>query len=142
MTYKPLPQAYDEFLCAVLVEMSEGGAPFDVAVFDHLNAVLDNGMTDAIARMAAIRERFGFLSIWSILEHDPSEPHPYQDATTVRYDLHWGGAGTCYATILGPSYLDLWVAADKVIRESGDEHHVFVEAFTPDGDELILSVGS
>jgi hypothetical protein len=48
------------------------------------------------------------------------------------------------ASIPGPRWLDLWVAADAAIQASGDLHHRFLEYFTA-GDhptELHLATGS
>ncbi len=42
----------------------------------------------------------------------------------------------------GDRWIDLWRAADAAIVQSGDEHHVFVELFRPQGNRLVLSTGS
>lgn len=41
-----------------------------------------------------------------------------------------------------PSWLDMWKAADTLIRQSGDMHHIFVENFVLDGDTYQLKTGS
>jgi len=41
------------------------------------------------------------------------------------------------------TYLELWVIADRLMRASGDHHHVFIEAFVCRGnDNYELSTGS
>jgi|GEM_PF-1896149 hypothetical protein len=72
-------------------------------------------------------------SYWSISADNDfinmSFNHPYVGATEVSYpaDMQWGKASS--VKIEGPTWLDLWKAADKAIQESGDEHHVFIEDF-------------
>lgn len=87
-------------------------------------------------------------SRWSMNE-DPAAPHPYSDATVMSHgSYHVWRDGHVYqgepitTAILGPSYLDLWRAADTLICESGDDNHIFIEAFTLDGDVLHVYCGS
>lgn len=82
-----------------------------------------------------------FDSSWSVYEvTDLNERFPYT-ASTVTYRNHWGN-GTQVKVINGSSWAALWVAANACIRDSGDEHHIFIEAFKQEGDTLILSTGS
>ena len=50
------------------------------------------------------------------------------DGYTLRYAVHFG-KNPVETVIQGSSALDLWAAADRLIHESGDLHHVFIEAF-------------
>jgi hypothetical protein len=80
----------------------------------------------------------GLRSIWSIFElpiHGFLQDHPYRGAATVSYQ-------GCYAAILGQTWADLYRAADSVITQSGDDHHIFIEGFLFAGDELRLTTGS
>lgn len=77
-------------------------------------------------------------TIWSIHEiADMLATHPFPKATRLEYK-------GLMATIAGPRWIDLWFAADAIIKQSGDSHHIFIEAFTPtqDGRLLRLSTGS
>lgn len=77
-------------------------------------------------------------SIWSIFElpiHGFLQDHPYRGAATVSYQ-------GCYAAILGQTWGDLYRAADSVIEQSGDGHHIFIESFMFAGDVLELGTGS
>lgn len=91
-----------------------------------------------------IREELGLRSIWSIYEVDNlSERHPFEGATTVVYKDHWGKPVS--KQINGATWAALYVAADACIRDSGDDHHVFIEQFKPikgSDFELNLSTGS
>ena len=108
-------------------------------------------------RLNAIAAEHNLVSIWSygeVVEMDA--PHPYHWATTVVHTTIsgvepesgvrcWGGDGGRFeAAITGPRWLDLWIAADAAIRDSGDLHHLFVETFKAGADpaELHLGTGS
>lgn len=81
-------------------------------------------------------------STWSIYGvEDMAAEHPYGNVTKVVYKEHWGGKPVI-AEIAGGDWGALFVAANKCIRESGDVHHRFIEAFEQDGDQLILTTGS
>lgn len=92
---------------------------------------------------AKVREVLGLRSIWSVYEiEDLSDRHPFE-ATKVHYKDHWGEPVT--TDIVGATWAALYVAADEAIRDSGDDHHVFIERFTPskeDSSVLILGTGS
>lgn len=80
-------------------------------------------------------------STWSMYEvNDLNDTAPYT-ATTVTYRDHWGGKPVV-RPIVGSTWAALWVAANACIRDSGDEHHVFIENFRQEGDTLVLSTGS
>jgi len=110
----------------------------------------DRAMTDSeidalITGAAEVRKRLGFKSIWSLNHNDFDKPHPFVNAKFVRYEDHWGDkVGAIKVAIPGPTWLDLWRAAEELIVASGDGHHAFVEAFAPtlDGDTLDLVTGS
>lgn len=66
---------------------------------------------------------------WSLYEvENLYDEHPYGDGIEIAYTDHWGDK-TVGTEVNGCTWLDLYIAADKLIRESGDEHHVFIEAF-------------
>jgi len=91
-----------------------------------------------------VRSRLGLKTTWSIYEvEDLGQDHPYKDAAYVVYSEHWGEGGKVVEPILGSTWASLYVAADAAIRESGDTHHTFIEAFElKNGNELHLITGS
>jgi len=95
----------------------------------------------------SFREANGLRARWSIYELDAHGflcPHPFEGATHVLYDNHWG-QGDPQVEIDGRTWADLYRAADKVITKSGDMHHCFIESFTPIRDKpghLRLTTGS
>ena len=84
-------------------------------------------------------------SEWSIYEVDNlSARHPYAGADRVVYRNHWGSEAVS-VSINGLTWAALWVAANAAIRDSGDDHHVYIESFELDGEDprtLVLSTGS
>lgn len=95
------------------------------------------------------QEMHKLRAIWSIYELDPAKGFnsvdPYsKDAEYIVYDNHWGDSEVV-KKIEGPTWGDLYRAADAAIRESGDTHHCFIESFTPIKDKpghLRLNTGS
>ena len=84
-------------------------------------------------------------SEWSMYEVDNmSDRHSFEGADRVVYKDHWGDKPVS-CSINGLTWAALWVAADACIRDSGDQHHVYIEQFTRDSADprtLILSTGS
>ena len=90
-----------------------------------------------------IQKDLGLMdSIWSMYGvSDLNARHPFNGAQEVVYRNHWGEKNV-YVQINGSTWAALYVAANAAIRDSGDDHHVFIEDFTRSGDSLILSTGS
>lgn len=89
-----------------------------------------------------VREELGLSSVWSLYEvEDLNNSHSFKNVTKVVYRAHWGKKPVSVA-IVGNTWASLYVAADACIRDSGDDHHIFIESFTQEGDALILSTGS
>jgi hypothetical protein len=87
-------------------------------------------------------EDLGLATVWSIYDiEDLNDRHSFEGAKTLVYTDHWG-TKPVRVPINGLTWAALYVAANAAIRDSGDDHHVFIEHFTQNGDELILSTGS
>ena len=93
-------------------------------------------------------KELGLRSVWSIYEVESLEDaHPFGEGVEVAYVKdrdHWGDKTTS-AEVKGNTWADLFVAADKCIRGSGDNHHIFIEDFTPSSINnkiLFLHTGS
>lgn len=87
----------------------------------------------------------GLSSIWSMFElpvHCFLQNHPYPSDAFVIYTQHWG-KGRKHYPVLGPTWGDVYRAADLAICESGDSHHIFIEGFElKNGNELHMFTGS
>jgi hypothetical protein len=89
-----------------------------------------------------VKKDLGLDAIWSVTEVDNlSEPHPYEGVKYVTYKRFWG-EGIVTKAIHGNTWAALYVAANACIRDSGDDHHVFIEDFRKSGDTLLLTTGS
>lgn len=92
-----------------------------------------------------VKTELGAKSIWSIYEvTDLYAEHPYAGAKELLYKDHWG-AEPVSVPLIGNRWVDLWIAADHLIQQSGDDHHIFIERFRPlqnDNTVLTLHTGS
>ena len=74
-----------------------------------------------------VQDAQGLASVWSIFEvENLYAPHSYPGSTKVKYNDQYTPIGTP-----GAQWIDLYIAADDAIKASGDQHHIFIEAFTP-----------
>lgn len=67
------------------------------------------------------------VAIWS-MDHDQLVQQFATGKVALSYNVHWGDPVDA-VRLNNPTYLDMFAAADKLIRMSGDSHHVFVEGF-------------
>jgi hypothetical protein len=89
-----------------------------------------------------VKKDLGLDAIWSMTEVDNlSDPHPYEGVKYVTYKRFWG-EGIVTKAINGNTWAALYVAANACIRDSGDDHHVFIEDFRKSGETLLLTTGS
>lgn len=90
------------------------------------------------------RNELGLSAVWSIYEVDNlNEAHPFVGATKVIYRAY--GSGNHEVAIEGDTWESLYIAADTLIHESGDNHHIFIEAFKQSSissEILFVSTGS
>jgi hypothetical protein len=90
-----------------------------------------------------ISEENGFTTIWSVYEVADLNAPFAGAATKLAYKDHWGKKEVV-VPINGNTWVDLWRAAEAAIKQSGDTHHIFIEAFIPSNvtGVLVLSTGS
>lgn len=129
------------------------GNVYEGQKLEQVAQALRNSLQDAYAQerndfdrksdhYSQVKEELGLRSIWSIYEVDNlSERFPFEGVTRVVYKDHWGDSPVA-TQINGSTWAALYVAADACIRDSGDEHHVFIEQFKQFGDTLVLTTGS
>lgn len=84
-----------------------------------------------------VKSQFGFDTIWSMYEiEDLDLRHPYSSDAIVCYQGQ-------HVPVTGINWTDVYRAADQAIRDSGDDHHIFIEGFRlKNGNELHLITGS
>jgi hypothetical protein len=117
--------------------------------FDRIIEGFQMGLKDAYAQDNSTFDRKmdyynqfktenGFKALWSIYEleeHGFLFDHPWQGARQIFYH-------ETSAPILGPTWADLYRAADLAIERSGDSHHIFIEGFYTyaKGDNSVLGL--
>jgi len=91
-----------------------------------------------------VRDELGLDAVWSMYEVDNlSERHPFEGAKKVIYRAY--GSGDHEVAIVGSTWAALYVAANQLIRDSGDGHHIYIEDFKQssiDPEILFVSTGS
>lgn len=104
---------------------------------------------DDIENLALVGRRIGIKhSVWSVRDITSDYilrrniPKRFRKNKLI-YRVHWGWQGTVEADMTGVvSWADLWLLADRLVRESGDSHHSFIEVFKVKGDNLEMETGS
>ena len=90
-----------------------------------------------------LKEANHFVSMWSLYDgiNDIEEFSPYKGRTMVYAD-NFGEPVEVTLPEGDLTWLDLWRAADKCIKQSGDAHHVFIEGINPNGGVIEMVTGS
>ena len=83
-----------------------------------------------------INDVYQFESIWSLWEVRDFTEVPFPGATQLYYSGGWGNAGWTPISAKA-SWLELWKAADELIKLSEDNHHLFIENFKLNKDGLV-----
>ena len=106
-------------------------------------SMLDTEFDQKFNYFNKVQDTSRFKSIWSIFEISNIHDLSGLSGETLRYGDHWG-EGTIVIPLPGGNlqWWDLWVAAEKAIEQSGDQHHMFIEAFYKKGNDIYLSTGS
>jgi dienelactone hydrolase len=99
------------------------------------DAVFDRKM-DYFRRFQEDNKLETIWSIYELEEHGFLKDHPYSSDAFVCYQGQ-------HVPVFGNTWGDIYRAADWAIRNSGDQHHIFIEAFElKNGNELHLVTGS
>jgi hypothetical protein len=102
--------------------------------YEQDNASFD----DKMDYFRAYQDENDFAAIWSMFElpvHCFLQEHPFSSDAFVVY-------GKGHVPVMGPTWGDVYRAADCAIRNSGDFHHIFIEGFNVKGNELHMYTGS
>ena len=98
----------------------------------------ESSFDDKMDYFRAYQNEHEFGSIWSMYELPVgcfTEPHPYPSDVFVIY-------GKGHVPVFGPTWGDVYRAADCAIRNSGDFPHCFIEGFEAKGNQLHMITGS
>lgn len=106
-----------------------------------------NSWDDNHNSLKALQKKHQLRSIWSVTKVAASDMNKKTPLLSKITYQSWGPTQT--HTFNEPTeitWLELWKIADKLIRDSGDEHHIFIESLyrsTCTGStEYYLSTGS
>ena len=98
---------------------------------------------DLMEWLDSIKSEYAFDSVWSLWNVRDFTEVPFPGATHVTYMNGFNGKSVGIQINENASWLDLWKAADTLITDSGDRHHVFIEKFKQhDNGDLSLTTGS
>ena len=121
-----------------LVESIDGVAGSSVVdKLKEIQALLNKGMADVNEQEARdfdarmehyrkVQEANRFMSVWSIFDVDNVFDLSGMQGREMAYQ---GKVVPLPGGTL--QWWDLWRAAERLIKESGDSHHVFIETFVP-----------
>jgi len=105
------------------------------SAYEQDDAVFDRKM-NYFRRFQQEHKLEAIWSIYELEEHGFLKDHPY---TSDAFVVYQGG----HVPVFGSTWGDIYRAADWAIRNSGDQHHIFIEAFElRNGNELHLVTGS
>lgn len=101
---------------------------------------------DQYDKFSELGEKHNFNhSTWSMYEITNMQEIPFPEAKKVKY-RDWETDKPIYVDLpQNATWMDLWKAADTAMALSGDDHHIFIEAFIPlkkDKTVLELHCGS
>jgi hypothetical protein len=108
------------------------------------NSTNDDELDQRIDFYGEIQENLGLQTIWSIFTVDDFRKVPFPEAEVITYKGGWGRSGSIWLETWA-TWEDLWIAADKLIVQSGDLHHIFIERISRSKDdptELVIETGS
>ena len=111
---------------------------------DETAALIDERDELIIAFVSSVGQEIGIQnSCGSLLSLDFTV-NPCTGAIGVYYGGGWGEAGEvkfCKKQE-NVTLADVWKACDKLLAESGDRHHVFIEELSFDGSFISFTCGS
>lgn len=85
-------------------------------------------------QLEAVREEEGLSSVWSISEINYTKMKDLfskEPVFCIEYES-WGPSQKVeFSEGKIFTWLDMWKHADKLIKNSGDTHHIYVEGFSP-----------
>lgn len=101
-------------------------------------------MTQRREHYRKVRRDLRLGSIWTDFDvENLNEDHAFQGNRKLVYDAPWGNPVT--VDIQGDTWMNLWQAADQAIKQSNDNHHIYIKRFEQHPSKprtLILITGS
>jgi hypothetical protein len=105
----------------------------------------NNAFENKYSHYENVRNDLGLNTVWSMFEvNNLNDRHTFEGATAVVYK-DWMTDKDIVVEINGLTWAALYVAANAAIRNSTDNHHVYIEGFEQssiDSTVVFLSTGS
>lgn len=79
-------------------------------------------------------------TMWSVFEVRDFTAIAFKGKYELYYDGGWGKEQSC--DVENPTWLQIWQAANKLIKQSGDGHHIFIEQVIWGPKRLTIETGS
>lgn len=112
---------------------------------DPIRRIEDERAENRYAHYEAMREYYKLTAVWSMSEYDRLDDNTDKDIKSIKY------YDVVIPVVKRPEHpwlrwTDVYEACDKAIKESGDQHHIFIEYLhredsDPEG-QYTLSTGS
>lgn len=84
--------------------------------------------------------KFGMRTVWSVDTIRDFRARAFEGKIVLTYDGGWGKAGQ--RTLTNPTWFAIWRAADELVVQSDDLHHIFLEVFRRRGNRVSIETGS
>lgn len=82
-----------------------------------------------------VRISQGFRSVWSEYSvNNLNDQHTLGKNAKIHYRDHWGDRDFTLP-VEGDTWLAVYLVAEKLINDSGDDHHIFIEDFLQSKDD-------
>jgi len=105
--------------------------PDDIEFRTHDGLITDDAMEYIFDFLDEVSEQHGIThSNWAINFPDKTidlNVVPYPNLRSLHYDGHWGKNNQVDFE-KAPNFLEIWKACDKMIFDSGDHHHIYIES--------------
>ena len=135
----------EEVLAATQIEGIQKGISMIMNAFAPLREESDRRHNQKYEMYQAYGETHNFKSVWSVYSVESMDDLCDFNGSYLVYSGHWGEKGPVRIKLPQGklTWGEMWAFADCAIRESGDEHHIFIERIVKKEDgNLYLHTGS
>lgn len=138
-------EKYSEVFGKEVVRDFNQAMKYFLEAHNPIREIEDKRSEDRFEHYEAMRKYYGLSAVWSMIEYDRLDDSTDRDVKTIKYH------DIIIPVVKRPEHpwlrwTDVYEACDKAIKESGDEHHIFIEYLhredtDPEG-QYTLSTGS
>lgn len=143
--FKQFEYKYSEIFGKEVLRDFKQAMKYFIEAHDPIRLIEDTRAEDRFNHYEAMRQYYGLSAVWSMTEYDRLDDNTDRDIKTIKY------YNVIVPVVKRPEHpwlrwTDVYEACDKAIKQSGDEHHIFIEYLhredsDPEG-QYTLSTGS